>query len=104
MLKTIIGELLAAGYDSEGIIETNIAIEIVKKHLDPVNLTEEIGYDCTKYPLHAAIEKVGIYPHAMDYGDNPYTVRTDYMNGWNAAVMAITINIDAINKIIVDTK
>src|SRR5689334_10612921 len=55
-------------------------------HVDLKLLEEDIGYDPARYPLHAAIEQVGIYPEAWVGGEKPYEKRDDYMNGWNAAV------------------
>jgi len=56
-------------------------------------LEELIGYDPRQFPLHAAIEQVGLYPLSCSGGAEPYAERTDYMNGWNAAVMEITRNL-----------
>ncbi len=32
---------------------------------------------------------LGVYPRSVEGGGNPYKERTEYMNGWNAAVMQI---------------
>ena len=34
-----------------------------------------------------ALSDIGIYPQAITGGNNPYKERSDYQNGWNAAVM-----------------
>ena len=40
--------------------------------------------------LEAADDSLGIYPQAVLGGDNPYEKRTEWMEGWNAAVTART--------------
>jgi hypothetical protein len=46
--------------------------------------------DAQKWRLfEAGHNTLGIYPQSVMGGEKPYKERTDYMNGWNAAVLAM---------------
>ena len=40
--------------------------------------------------IESVLETTGIYPRAVQGGDEPYEKRSDHQNGWNAAVMEIS--------------
>lgn len=61
---------------------------------------EENGVDIKDDPLYMALCAVGVYPKESHGGENSYTKRSDFMEGWNTAVMTITRNQEQIKRAI----
>ncbi len=67
---------------------------------------EENSCEITDSPLHMALCAMGIYPQAVSGSkieSENYTERTEFMNGWNSAIITITRNQKAIEAALQST-
>jgi hypothetical protein len=66
---------------------------VTPKEWDVPLYCEENTCEIADTPLYMALSAMGIYPKAFVGGENAYESRTDFMEGWNSAVMTILRNL-----------